>query len=251
MFAIPVREVHAMTRRFAVLGLIALTVSGVTAAAQEMTGAGETDSTVPALNAFHEIIYPIWHTAYPEKDTAALKGFVPRVNELAAAIYEAKLPGILREKEAKWQAGVAELKKAVEAYASAAGANEDESLLKAAETLHMRYEMLVRIIRPVLPEIEAFHKILYVVYHTSVPGKKWQDVRAAAPELKEKAEAIAAARLPQRLEAKSAAFKEAAAELLRATAELASIEESATGDVLERTVEKVHTRYQTLEKIFD
>ena len=66
------------------------------------------------MEAFHEIIYPIWHTAYPEKDIAALKGFVPEINKLAGKIFEAKLPGILRDKEAAWQAGLAEFKKSID-----------------------------------------------------------------------------------------------------------------------------------------
>ncbi len=50
--------------------------------AQEM--AGETKSEIPELTAFHEVIFEIWHTAYPAKDTKTLTGLVPRINELAA-----------------------------------------------------------------------------------------------------------------------------------------------------------------------
>ena len=44
----------------------------------------ETESSIPELAAFHEIIFPIWHTAYPAKDIAALQSYVPKINELAA-----------------------------------------------------------------------------------------------------------------------------------------------------------------------
>jgi hypothetical protein len=63
--------------------LLALMVGlGLASAAQDM--AKETKSEVPELTAFHEVIYPIWHTAYPDKDVKALRGFVPQINELAA-----------------------------------------------------------------------------------------------------------------------------------------------------------------------
>jgi len=169
----------------------------------------ETESRVPELEAFHEIIYPIWHTAYPEKDIAALKGYVPEIDRLAARVYGAKLPGILRDKEAKWQAGLAELRKSVEAYAVAAKGTDDQILLDAAETLHTRYELLVRTVRPVLGEMDEFHKVLYVVFHKSLPEKKFGEIRAVSPDLKAKAEAVAKARLSKRMEARNDRFQAA------------------------------------------
>jgi hypothetical protein len=178
---------------------------------------------------------------------------VPRINELAAKIYAAKLPGILREKEGKWTAGIAEFRKSVDAYAAAAKGTDDRALLDAAEGLHMRYEMLVRAIRPVLPEMDAFHKVLYVVYHRDLPEKKWGDVRGAASDLRAKAEAVAGAQLPKRLEPKAAAFKQAAAALVEAAAELDMLAQAGSDDAeaLDRSVIKVHTKYQDLEKIFE
>jgi hypothetical protein len=211
----------------------------------------ETESAVPELSAFHDIIYPIWHTAYPEKDIAALKSYVPQVNELAAKIYAVKLPGILREKEAVWHAGVVKFKASVEAYSAAATGTDDQAMLSAAEALHMRYEMLVRAIRPVLPEMDAFHKVLYVVYHKSLPGKDWDSVRRAAPELRAKAEAVTKAKLPKRLEAKAEMFKSAAAALFEAAAELEALGTSGSGAALDKAVIKIHTKYQALEKIFE
>ncbi len=233
-----------MRRSFAFLSIfLLLAAAGVLAQ--------ETESTIPELGAFHEIIYPIWHTAYPEKDIAALKGFVPQINELAAKIYGAKLPGILREKEAKWQAGLAEFRKSVDAYNAAAKGTDDQAVLDAAEKLHMRYEMLVRTMRPVLAEMDAFHKVLYVVYHKALPDKNWDEVRKAAPEMKAKAEAIAAAKLSKRLEPKTDAFLSAVNELSQAAGELAGLGANADGAALEAAVQKIHAKYQALEKIFE
>ena len=109
-----------MTKRLCAIISIFLAVAAIGIPAQEKAAAQETSSSVPELEAFHEIIYPIWHTAYPEKNIAALKSYVPRINELAAKIYTAKLPGILREKNAVWTAGVDKLKQAVDAYNTAA-----------------------------------------------------------------------------------------------------------------------------------
>ncbi len=211
----------------------------------------ETESAVPELEAFHEIIYPIWHTAYPEKDIAALKGFVPEIDRLAGKVFEAKLPGILRDKEAKWQAGLAEFRKSVEAYAAAAKGTDDQALLDAAEVLHARYEMLVRTIRPVLKEMDEFHKALYVVYHKSLPDGRFGEIRAASPDLEAKARAVAKATLSKRMESRNERFQAAAAGLVAAAASLAAASRGTDDAAVETAVLALHEKYVALEKVFD
>jgi hypothetical protein len=238
------------TRKFAAVALC-LALGAISLAAQDKTAASETESTVPELTAFHEIIYPIWHTAYPEKDVAALKGFVPEVNALAAKVFAARLPGILRDKEAKWQAGLTEFKNSVTAYNDAAKGDDEEALFAAAEALHAGYEALVRTIRPVLKEMDEFHKVLYVVFHKSLPDKKWGEIRAFAPELRAKAEAIGGAKLPARLEAKTAEFQAAVEDLVKASVGLERASLGTDAAAAEEAVLRLHTKYQALEKIFD
>ncbi len=211
----------------------------------------DAESNVPELTAFHEVIYPIWHTAFPAKDAAALRSYLKEVNAGFARIEKARLPGILHEKQTAWDKGLAELKGAVAGYNQAAGAKDDAALLKAAEDLHSRYEQMVRIIRPVLKEMDAFHRVLYVVFHTYLPGKSWDKIAAASTDLQTKAEAIAKAKLPQRLEARTPAFQKAAESLL---AECRKLPEATRGNdpvASEKGVNAVHTAYQALEKVFE
>jgi hypothetical protein len=231
--------------RYVAVMLVLVAAAAVPALAQE------TESAVPELAAFHEVIYPIWHTAYPAKDIAMLKSLVPQVNELAGKVFAAKLPGILRDKQARYDAGLAEFRKSVEAYNAAAKGTDDKALLDAAEVMHAKYEMLVRAIRPVLKEMDEFHKALYVVYHKDLPAKDWASVRAAAPDLKAKADAVTQAKLPARLEAKAEAFAKASGELAKAAGVLAGLGAKADGAAVEQAVLKLHARYQELEKIFD
>ncbi len=213
--------------------------------------AQETSSSVPELEEFHEIIYPIWHTAYPSKDIAALKGFVEEINKLAAPVYAVKLPGILRDKQAKWDAGLAEFRKSVDAYNAAAKGSDDQAMLDAAEALHARYEGLVRAIRPVLKEVDAYHQTLYVVFHKLLPDQKWAEIKSAAGELATKADAVVGATLSKRLESRADAYKAAAAELKTATAALVAACDKGKPASIEAAVNTVHTKYQALEKVFD
>ena len=211
----------------------------------------ETESNVPELMAFHEIIYPIWHTAYPEKDYKALRGFVPEINRLAKELYGASLPGILRDKKTKWENGIQGLKQVVEEYNKAAADRDDQALLNAAEELHSQFEMMVRIIRPVLKEVDEFHKVLYVVYHKYLPNKEFDNITSVAKDLVQKAEAITETSLPKRLESKTEDFAVAAQELYAASQSLAATCQQGNEESIEKKIEHLHTKYQNLEKIFD
>jgi hypothetical protein len=200
---------------------------------------------------FHEVIMPMWHTAYPAKDGAALRGMSKDVETGVAAIAAAKLPGILHEKEAAWAKGLIELKAAAAGYVKAAAGTDDQALLKAAERLHTAYEAQGQIIRPVVPEMDAFHKTLYVVQHTYVPEKNWAAVCKVSGELHTKAQAVAGAALPKRLEAKATAFKTGSTQLVTDAAALVSACKVNQPAGVEKATDTLHARYEGLTKVFE
>ncbi len=234
---------------FQIILLIYLAIT-INLTAQETHQPGETESNVPELSAFHEVMYPIWHTAYPDKDYAALRNYVDEINTLAEKIYAAELPGILRDKKEKWDEGVEEFKKSVVDYNEKAAGDDDAALLKAAEEMHTKYEMLVRIIRPVLKEVDEFHKVLYVIYHYYLPEDEFDNIRSVSDDLLQKAEDITKASLPKRLETKTEKYKEAAEGLLNSVQELVQLLEGDDNAQIADAVEDMHTKYQTLEEIF-
>jgi hypothetical protein len=225
-----------MRRMNGVLLLVFLLCLGVSLPAEHIPDP-ETESTVPELIDFHEVIYPIWHTAFPAKDYASLRGFIPEIEAGAAKINAAVLPGILRDKKQAWESGLAEFNKAVAAYITAVTGTDDQALLDAAELLHARFEMLVRAIRPVAREVDAYHKVLYVVFHKYLPEKKYADICGVAPDMAVKAEAITKVTLSKRLEAKTRALETAGKSCLEK-------------DIVD-LIGKVHSAYQALEKVFD
>ena len=206
---------------------------------------------VPELDEFHEVMYPIWHTAYPAKDYDALKKFVEEVNIKAKKIYSATLPGIQREKQLKWNEGVMQFQTSVEDYNKFAAGDDNEGLLKAAENLHTKYEMLVRTIRPVLKEMDDFHKTLYIVYHDYLPNKNYKKLGKVTDLLIKKAKAVTKAKLPARLESKKDTFTLAAAELLISTQDLKKRVRANNKISIDAAVENMHSKYQQLEHIFE
>lgn len=236
-----------MVRRF-VWTIALLVFSFFVLPAEEMPSSADTQSTVPELIAFHDVIYPIWHTAYPNKDYAMLRGYVGEINSGFDKIEKAKLPGILRDKAEAWSKGLEEFKSTVADYNRTAAGGDDPALLAAAEALHSRFEMMVRIIRPVLKEIDSYHKVLYVVFHKYLPEKKYDEIKAVSGDMVAKAEAILNAQLPKRREAKAVPFKAASEKLLAETRALALC---SGGEETARAVDRVHSAYQELEKIFE
>ncbi len=240
-----------MSKKLIAAFIATLAAAGLAGLAQAQEKKTETSASVPEHAAFHEVILPIWHDAYPAKDYAALRGFTAKIQELAAPVYAAKLPAILHEREAKWKEGLEAFRKSVDDYVKAAAGSDDAALLAAAEALHMKYEGLGRVIRPVLPEIGAFHQALYPIVHTYAAEKQYDRIRGAAADLLAKAEAVAKASLPARQAGKAEAFKTAAGALVDAAKALSAAADGHDHDGMLKGVESVHEKYQALEALFN
>jgi hypothetical protein len=218
---------------------------------QDDEHSSEVNSSVPELFEFHEVIYPIWHTAYPEKNYAMLKEMVTDVNSGAEKIYTAQLPGILRDKQEEWDKGVAKLRSSVEKYKKAMQGTDEPEMLLAAEDLHSDYEMLVRIIRPVTKEVDEFHKVLYMIYHHYWPNKNMEEFGKAVDDLELRADELANCVLPKWASDKSDSFKEQSQKLYDATKKLKDLKDSKADETqLNKAIENVHDNYVALEGLF-
>ncbi len=211
----------------------------------------EVKAEVPELFAFHDVIMPLWHDAWPNKDTAQMKELLPRVEEHVAAVSAAELPGILRDKQERWDEGVAALQDDVEAYRTAAAADDTQALLDAVESLHAHFEGLVRTVRPVMKELDAYHQVLYVVYHHYAPGRQTDELRSAAAQLVDRCSELEAATVPARFQSRSDDLRGAFADLCAATAVFRAAVDSGDPAAVDGALEPMHSRYQAAEALFD
>lgn len=241
-----------MRRVLVALAALAIVAIAMPATAQDHGATvADTKAEVPALMELHEVIYPLWHTAWPAKDVAMMKELLPQVQQHVAAIEKAELPGILRDKQAAWGEQVKALRATVTAYESAAAANETQPMIDAVEALHSRFEQMVRLIRPVMKELDGYHQVLYTVYHKLMPEKRLTELPAAAAELSTACATLAGAAVPKRFAAKEAELKVAFAELCTATEGLEAVAGSGDAEKVAAAVEKVHAQYQKTEKLFE
>ncbi|PKL84242.1 MAG: hypothetical protein CVV24_00765 [Ignavibacteriae bacterium HGW-Ignavibacteriae-3] len=231
--------------------LILLTAIAIPMTAQQEKN-HDVSSEVKELTEFHDVIYQIWHTAWPEKNMDLLKSFSTPVEKGYERIKKAKLPGILRDKKAKWEDELKKFGVTVEAYKVAASKNNLNALLNAAEKLHSQYESLVRVTKPVLKEVDEFHKVLYLLYHYYMPENNSAGIKEAAASLTEKMEMLSKAPLTSKLKAREEQFNKARTELGAAVENLNNeIKDGKGKDDINKAVDALHAKYQELEKVFD
>jgi NADH dehydrogenase/NADH:ubiquinone oxidoreductase subunit G len=221
------------------------------AAAFAVERPAEAVASVPALAAFHEVIFKIWHEASPKKDTTMLRQLLPEVDKGIAQVASAQLPAILREREAAWEEGVKKLQSAGSEYKAAAMAKDDARLLAAAERLHSQFEALMRVTRPALKELDDFHAVLYMLYHHYLPDKDMQKIRSSAIELKQAMMALNAVQLPERLKQREPEFQEARNKLSRSVDDLAASLQTKAEPKIQAAVNELHSNYQALERVFE
>lgn len=212
----------------------------------------EVNSSVQELTDFHEVVYPMWHTAYPNKDYALFKQLLPDVNAGVEKIYTVKLPGILRDKQKEWNEGLDKLRTSVADYNKACKENDKAGMLTSAEELHSNYEMLVRIVKPVTKEVDEFHKVLYMIYHHYGPNKNTAELSKAIDDLTMRADELKNCILPKWVTDKKDDFAKTSDELYNSAKELQTLKNSKANEkMIESAIEKVHTNYQKLEALFD
>ena len=112
-------------------------------------------------------------------------------------------------------------------------------------------EKLIRLIHPVVPELEAFHQELYKLYHYYLPGNDLPSMRLAVTAMKQKLEPLLEVQLPQRLAEKQEQFDASIQELGTHLFNLSEVLRQGDEDLIKDAVEKVHTAYQKTEAIFD
>ena len=242
-----------MKKSFLPVCLLSLLFCSSVSIAQTKVDTTEITSSVSELTDFHDIIYPMWHDAYPAKDYAALKGFVPKIKSYMESVNKAKLPGILREKETAWKSQLIELNKSAQNYYSAANSNDNTALLAAAEKLHSSYEKTVRVIRPALKEIDDYHQILYIIYHKLYPDGKYNEIAQLSGTLTAKAQAIVNYphdKLKQRLGDNIEKYDVLAKKLYNETTSLGAVLKGNDQNKKKVAVESMHKAYEDLDSLF-
>ncbi|MFC2133607.1 hypothetical protein ACFLTH_03220 [Bacteroidota bacterium] len=226
-------------------------ISAIPATGQEHQ-ANETNWEVKELWDFHETIYVLWHTAWPDKNIELLKSLIPDLEAGYERLAKVELPGILRDKKAKWEENISKLGNTLNEFKSAAQNDETKQMLDKAENIHTYFEKLVRTIRPAIKEVDSFHQVLYVIYHYHIVEYDYEKIKSSVGDLKVKMDELNNSELPARMNNKKDDFNKARMELSISVDNLCKVVN--TGDNKDAIIEAVdimHTKYQAIEHVFD
>lgn len=211
----------------------------------------EITAEVPELDAVHELMYPLWHDAFPAQDYDSIRQLVPQFEPLLAAVDSVVLPGILRHKQEGWDAGKAVLMSSFDGLKQAIESNDAAAMLSHTEAFHVGYEQLVRMIRPRVPELESFHQELYKLIHYYGPANDHGRMREALLAMNERMVPLRAVTLPERLADRQADFEAGVATLGQRLEELDEALHGSDGEAIQAAIDAVHSAYGAVEGLFE
>jgi zinc protease len=212
----------------------------------------ETKLEVKELTQYHEVIYKLWHIAYLNKDINMIIKLYDDLKDGADKVANAKLPGILRDKEKIWKENAEKLLLSINNLKNAIDKKDTTEILKSAETIHAMYETLTKVIKPPIKEVDDFHQTLYVLYHYYVPENNIEKIKTLIPELLQKVKNLKNASLPDKLKQKEEKFKTIVLELDKEVLNfISAVENNKDKTSIKNAMEKVHQKYQALEKLFE
>ena len=214
-------------------------------------GEAELTAEVPELDAFHEVIYELWHNAWPQKNVPLMIELLPQVETHVERLSNIQLPGILRDKKEEWDTGMAELRGTLETYRSAAAGDDSQALMDAVEAIHSGFEQLMRTVRPVMPALDAYHVELYKIYHYHLPQQQLPELRRTVDSLLVRSQDLMKTQIPPRFADIADTLKQQFQDLEDLTAELRREADSGNWDRIAGSVESVHDQYVNLESTFD
>jgi hypothetical protein len=208
-------------------------------------------TSVPELVEFHEVIFELWHEAWPNKDYATMVTLLPVVREHVEILQKVEIPGIAQDKQAAWDEWMVQLTGSLEAYEAAGVAEDQEGLLDAVEQLHTNFEGLAGIMRPEMEELEEYHVELYRVYHYYLPDQDLTELRATAARMTDRCGVLLEAAPPPQSGVDPGAFAAAAGDLCDRTEELQRTAGGEDWTAIEEAVERVHDQYRMIVEMFE
>ena len=203
------------------------------------------------LKEFHEVLQPVWHMAYAEKDYQAIRDAVPDFKEKMELIQKAELPGFFREKKDDYEKKRETLANAVLDLEEKSKGADNEALLKSTENLHTAYEQLVRVFAPRVKELESFHLALYPLWHEALPNKDYNAIKASTPVLQEKMDVLMKVELSEKSKEIAPKFIEKRKALKASVDDLVKACNGKNNKKIEEKLDKMHTAYQELDAVFE
>ena len=152
------------------------------------------------LKKLHGIMAPAWHTAYPEKDYAALG---EAMNQFAAMIPEVKKISHAfktTEHEANFNAARTRFIELVEKGATAGKTGDNDAIYEIMPDIHSGFEEMAYYLLPLqFPEFEALNNVVILMVDTHLKNNDYDAIVTSLEALEIKNAELQKAALPEDL----------------------------------------------------
>jgi len=155
-----------------------------------------------AFEAFHKVVAPCWHQAYPDKNYDSLIAAGPGFEKAMAGIaaLEPKMKNVARKGAFLMNREI--LAKCVKRYAAFAKEGQKDSVYAILPQLHEAFENCAGAYLPIsYPEVEGIITTIDVILDTHIPKQNAEGIAGSTETLVTKTKALTTATLPESLKA--------------------------------------------------
>jgi len=210
-----------------------------------------TDSLKMAMDDFHQVLAPLWHQAFLDRDFKTIREKAPLLQEKLMNLVKVKLPTHL-EKDKKKESFLLKrqyLIVSVDQVVRAAADTVDSSLASTFEEMHWAYEELEKVFAVPIKELDSFHQTLYFLWHKALPEKDYDAIRKTTPVLKAEVDSLMKVTLSYGCAKKKAEFEKRKSALKEAVYGLVEVCEKGSDEKIEEGVSLVHERFVELNRL--
>lgn len=177
------------------LGMLAVSALGQMCPAERAAEHG-----MDPFAAFHKVVAPVWHEAWPNKDYETLIAAGPKFKEAFEAIAAMK-PEVTNEKRlARFEELRTEFGKYVNAYADAAAKGDKEAVYEVTPDLHEYFELTASSLLPVhYPLIEGIIMTKNMILETHMPADNRDGIIGSTETLVIKLDSFDSKDIPEEL----------------------------------------------------
>jgi hypothetical protein len=208
------------------VGMALLLLCGAVMAGQDQVS----DSACPAnraaeegynpFEAFHSVMAPAWHGAWPEKNYDALIAAAPKFTEIMGEIMKMK-PDLNEVRMANFVSHRDDFAKIVNAYAEAAEKGDNEAVYALMPDVHEMFEQTAASLLPIhYPLVESIAMQARLITETHLPKENKQGIVDATDKLVEQVKYLDEDSIPQELSAKKDALLAQFADIRKITAKM-------------------------------
>jgi hypothetical protein len=205
-----------------------------------------------ALEDFHQVMAPLWHESFSEKDFEAIREKAPLLNDKLMVLLRVQAPAGLQQDEEKYRDFLGkrqELAFQVTQVNLAAKDGPDSTLASAFEKMHWAYEELGKVFAEPIKELDSLHETLYFLWHKALPERDYKAIKETAPVLKAEADSLMKAPVPQRCAEKKDEFDKRRTALKDAIYQFAAKCESGSEEEIDEALKGAHERFVDLNSL--